>query len=231
MASTTGAPQQKYEAAAAPDLVDGAYATHTHTITPTYQDLPDLENIAGPFADASNILCGAADHKISGTRSALQLWNFMKAKGDTVYAQKSEIVKYHENLGNIIPTSANIGQPRVDIVTHDLHVLVDRYPPMASDSSEQEVSIARIVGTIEISNLQNVGGDSEEQILTIDFEPFNAGTTYNGASCLTTFGGTTGNIGSSMLTCSPSTGSITSAYVPVAAEWLTGTDTATFVFV
>jgi len=230
--ATTGAPNQKYADTDKPDLVRGKYSSHTHNFTVTTDGLPKLTENTDNFSDNSQIVCASAlIDKPDYFRQAIKMWNYIKGKADTVYAQKSDMVKYNENLGNIIPTRARDGQPYVDIVTHDLKVIVDRYPPAQNDEGEQEISIARIVGTIELSGVHTSEAPGDIGIIDLSFEAFAAGSTYNGASTVSTFIGNTSSFPANQLIISPNTGSITHAYFTFPRTYIPSAGTQTFTYV
>lgn len=98
-----------------------------------------------------------------------------------------EIPPYTENLSNVTPvgvqTSA-LDSPK-GIVSHDLHVVLTLYPPMAGDSGETAIFVPRLVGHIEVDGTLGGGGgvvSPNARYLQITFENFPTNATNYGSS-------------------------------------------------
>ena len=106
--ATTGAPNQKYNAADEPDLVNGPYAKHTHDFSLSADDMPAIPENTDNFDDESNLVCAyAATDKPSFFRKAIKMWNYIKGKADAVYAALShthtvsQITDFSENAAAV----------------------------------------------------------------------------------------------------------------------------------
>lgn len=180
--ATTGEPNLKYVASDEPDLVNGAYAEHVHSV-------PINELINGAryvvLTDYDNEL-----HSYDSFSTGSFTPTKVLATDGNIYGNipvDKIAPAYTKNLSNVTPigvqTSA-LDSPK-GIVSHDLHVVLTHYPPMAGDASETEIVVPRLVGHIEVDGTLGGGGGAvspNARYLQITFDNFPTDATNYGSS-------------------------------------------------
>lgn len=180
--ATSEEPNQKYKAADEPDLVNGPYAQHVHSV-------PITEWISGAryvvLTDYDNEL-HSYDSYSTGSFTPTKVL----ATDGNIYGNipvDKIAPTYTENLSNVTPvgvqTSA-LDSPK-GIVSHDLHMVLTHYPPMAGDAGETEIVVPRLVGHIEVDGTLGGGGgvvSPNARYLQITFENFPTDATNFGSS-------------------------------------------------
>jgi len=148
-------------------------------------------------ADPDDFLGALIRANAQGTPSIASIIAFTSASTGDVGKQcsvanlidviKDNLTPYTENLSNVTPvgvqTSA-LDSPK-GIVSHDLHVVLTHYPPMAGDSGETEIVVPRLVGHIEVDGTLGGGGGAvspNARYLQITFENFPTDATNDGSS-------------------------------------------------
>lgn len=180
--ATTGEPDQNYKAADKPDLVNGPYAHHVHST-------PITEWISGARYVVLTDYDGELHSYDSYSTGSFTPTKVLATDGN-IYGNipVDKIAPgYTENLSNVTPigvqTSA-LDSPK-GIVSHDLHVVLTHYPPMAGDAGETEIVVPRLVGHIEVDG--TIGGSGgvaspNARFFNITFDNFSTDATNVGSS-------------------------------------------------
>ena len=124
---------------------------------------------------------------MSGAQPQLASVFISTLRNDFAEYANSQVPVYTENLSNVTPigvqTSA-LDSPK-GIVSHDLHVVLTHYPPMAGDAGETEIVVPRLVGHLEVDGTLGGGGGAvspNARYLQITFDNFPTDATNYGSS-------------------------------------------------